>query len=273
MSSSSWFRVRLLPVTIVVAVMMLGVKLGDINEDRIAISQALAEGEESTDKKDTPAKDDTAKAEEKTSAEPQKQPEAESETTKKDTATTEAEPAAPATTDEKNAASTEKTEEQRQFSQMEIDLLQTLSKRREEIEKWAEEVELKETMLNATEQRINDKIVEIKDLKKQVDTLLAKYDEREDTKIRSLVKIYENMKPKEAASIFEELEMPILLLVVDRMSERKVAPVLANMSPKKAMQVTTELAEQRRLHKPPVAPTETLDTAPVTGLSPKQEAN
>ncbi len=46
--------------------------------------------------------------------------------------------------------------------------------------------------------------------------LLAQYNDKEDSKIRSLVKIYENMKAKDAARIFNEMEMPILLEVIDK---------------------------------------------------------
>jgi flagellar motility protein MotE (MotC chaperone) len=136
-----------------------------------------------------------------------------------------------------------------EFSQVEIDLLQSLAKRRQELDDWAKQVQLKENMLVATEQRINTKIDSLEKVKKQVEDLLAQYHEQEDTKIRSLVKIYENMKPKDAARIFEELDMPVLLMVVDRMSERKVSPVLAAMSPTKAKDVTVQLAEQRKLQK------------------------
>jgi flagellar motility protein MotE (MotC chaperone) len=61
-----------------------------------------------------------------------------------------------------------------------------------------------------------------------------------------LVKIYENMKPSDAATIFNQLQMPILLSVIGSMSERKVAPVLASMDPKRAKEVTEELAELRK---------------------------
>ena len=64
--------------------------------------------------------------------------------------------------------------------------------------------------------------------------------------IKSLVKIYEGMKPDEAAAIFNELDMPILLDVIGKMSERKVALVLANMNPKRARDVTQELADKRK---------------------------
>jgi flagellar motility protein MotE (MotC chaperone) len=45
--------------------------------------------------------------------------------------------------------------------------------------------------------------------------------------------------------------MDILLEVVSRMKERKVAPILAMMTPTKAKELTFELAQRQQL---PVAP-------------------
>ena len=59
------------------------------------------------------------------------------------------------------------------------------------------------------------------------------------------MKIYENMKPKDAARIFEELDMAVLLDVIERMKERKTAPILAQMNPKRAKAITLELAKRR----------------------------
>jgi flagellar motility protein MotE (MotC chaperone) len=53
------------------------------------------------------------------------------------------------------------------------------------------------------------------------------------------------MKPRDAAAIFNDLDMPVLLAVVDRMKEAKAAPVLAAMQTEKARQVTAELAQMR----------------------------
>lgn len=135
----------------------------------------------------------------------------------------------------------------REFTQIEIDLLQSLTERRLELEKWADEISIKQNVLHATETKINKKLQELKSLKSEVEEVLAAYQEKEDTKLQSLVKIYENMKPKNAAQIFEEMEMPILLEVVDKMKEAKAALVLAKMQPVKAKEVTTELALRRRL--------------------------
>ena len=55
------------------------------------------------------------------------------------------------------------------------------------------------------------------------------------------------MKPKEAARIFEQLELPILLRVAERMKERKLAPVMAKMDTVKAKEMTVELTRLREL--------------------------
>lgn len=135
----------------------------------------------------------------------------------------------------------------REFSQVEVDILQSLAERRRDLDKWEEEIRLKETLLQATEQRIDDRLNDLGSLKGNVESLLKEYKKHESAEIRSLVKTYESMKPKDAAAIFDELDAPILLMIVDKMSERKAAPILAKMSPMKAKQLTVGLSKHKRL--------------------------
>lgn len=135
----------------------------------------------------------------------------------------------------------------RGFTAAEISLLQDLSSRREAIERREKELVLQEGMLAAAEQRIQLKIDELKKLQTSIRGLLRQRDEQEEVQLRKLVKIYETMKPAEAARIFEQLELPVLLDVIERMREAKAAPVLAVMAPERAKIVTTELAERRQL--------------------------
>ena len=139
-----------------------------------------------------------------------------------------------------------KNTDAQRFTQSEIDLLENLSKRRDELDKREKEIEIKAKVLEATDKRIADKITEMKALEAQLSKVVSQYDEKQNAQIASLVKIYESMKPQQAAAIFNELDLPILLDVIDRMSERKVAPVLALMDPKKARDVTQELAAMRK---------------------------
>lgn len=133
------------------------------------------------------------------------------------------------------------------FTAAEIELLQGLSLRREAIERREKELVLQEGMLAAAEQRITLKIEELKKLQNSIRALLRQRDEEEEAQLRRLVKIYETMKPANAARIFEELDLPILLDVFEGMREAKAAPVLAVMAPGRAKIVTTELAERRQL--------------------------
>jgi flagellar motility protein MotE (MotC chaperone) len=55
------------------------------------------------------------------------------------------------------------------------------------------------------------------------------------------------MKPKEAAKIFETLEMPVLLGVVQKMKPARTAAVMAEMNPEKAKDVTIALTKQDQL--------------------------
>jgi flagellar motility protein MotE (MotC chaperone) len=136
------------------------------------------------------------------------------------------------------------------FTQNEIDLLQQLAERRESIEKQNQEMTVRNAMLQAAEKRIDSKIGELRELQKAIDGLIKKHNEQEEQKIQSLVKIYENMKPKDAARIFDELEMETLLPVVEKMKERKLAPVMSQMDPTKAKEMTVRISNERKLPAP-----------------------
>ena len=132
----------------------------------------------------------------------------------------------------------------------ELDMLQRLVERRAELKKRATQLDTRQRLLQATEKRIDGKLVELKRMQDTIDGLLRKHDEQKEAQMRSVVKIYESMKPKDAARIFEQLDMAILLDVVERMREAKTAPIMANMTPGKAKSMTAALAQRRALPSP-----------------------
>jgi flagellar motility protein MotE (MotC chaperone) len=54
--------------------------------------------------------------------------------------------------------------------------------------------------------------------------------------------MYESMKPKEAAKIFDRLDIRVLLDVASQIKPQIMAAILAQMSPEAAERLTTELA-------------------------------
>ncbi len=135
------------------------------------------------------------------------------------------------------------------FTRAEVDMLQNLQTRREQLDARANEIKLQEDLLKVTEKRIEEKILELKKIEATIQELLKKHDEQEERKIRRLVKMYETMKPKDAARIFEKLDMNILIPVVERMSERRMAPIMAAMQSDAAKKLTTTLSTRKKLPK------------------------
>lgn len=215
-------RFRFLPVFILVAALGAGVKLADLWQTFSASAPALAAG-------DLPAPQETAAGGEAM-----------------EEGTEEAVPNGPIPEGQITNLSNDIFE----MTDEEMALLQSLSQRREELEQRAREIDEREVLLKAAEQRIDQRIGELERLQASIEALLVEHDEQAEAQMQSLVKIYESMKPKDAARIFEELDMEVLLDVIERMKERKTAPILAEMNPQRAKSVTLELAQRRELPLP-----------------------
>jgi flagellar motility protein MotE (MotC chaperone) len=132
-------------------------------------------------------------------------------------------------------------------SPAEMEVLKQLSNRRQELEKRAHDLDTREDLLKVAEQRVDQKIKEMETLRKQLQSMVNQATEAQAAQLDNLVKIYETMKPKEAARIFEALDMPILLSVIQRMKPARTAAVMAEMNPDKAKEITTALTKQDKL--------------------------
>jgi len=124
-------------------------------------------------------------------------------------------------------------------------VLLELRQRRQELDARDAALIARESVLVAAEHKLTARVAELQALQKKLETLEAACKEREDAGWQGLVKLYEAMKPRDAATIFNDLEMPVLLQVVDRMKEAKAAPVLAAMQPDKARDLTAKIAQMR----------------------------
>jgi len=124
-------------------------------------------------------------------------------------------------------------------------VLEALRARRAEIEAREAAIAQREMLIAAAERRLADRLGELNALRQRLEAEGRQRDERTEQGWRQLVRLYEGMRPRDAAGIFDELEMAVLIQVVDRMREAKAAPVLAAMRPERARLVTTELARHR----------------------------
>jgi flagellar motility protein MotE (MotC chaperone) len=226
-------RFRILPLLILVAAAMLTLKLGTIWQDIAGLNASL-------NARRAAAADDAAGS----VAKAPEAPPAESQTTRQGLPTAEQQP--PAELPSAAPPAGDDSFDPRELSQSEIRLLQALADRRKALDTREFALNQREALLKAAEQRILDRQASLIAMRTEVKTLLGQLDEQEKTRIGNLVKLYENMKPKEAAHILNDLELPVMLGVVQRMNVRKLAPVLAAMDADKARAVTRALASREK---------------------------
>ena len=143
-------------------------------------------------------------------------------------------------------AKAEPTPDPMMMSPSEIDTLQKLAERRQALERRAQELAEQEVLLKAASQRLDEKLASLKTLEKDLGATAAKQDAADDERMKSVVKIYETMKPHDAARILEQLDMAVVLNVFERMKEAKAAAILAAMDAAKAKTVTAGLAQRRQ---------------------------
>ena len=123
-------------------------------------------------------------------------------------------------------------------------VLERLQERRQELEARARELEIREGLLKAAEKRIEVRLGELKEQETQLNAVIEKKDEAETARFKGLVTMYESMKAKEAARIFDRLDIKILLDVSTQINPRKMSDILAQMSPEAAERLTVELASR-----------------------------
>ncbi|MGE3623777.1 MAG: hypothetical protein AB7H77_07910 [Bdellovibrionales bacterium] len=135
-------------------------------------------------------------------------------------------------------------------SPAEMEVLRQLSSRRAELDKRTKTLDTREQLLKVAEQRVDQKIKEMQTIRLQLQGMVDQISGAQAQQTENLVKIYETMKPKDAARIFETLDMPVLLGVIQRMKPKSTAPIMAEMKSEKAKEVTVALTKQDQIPQP-----------------------
>jgi len=124
-------------------------------------------------------------------------------------------------------------------------VLLDLRARRAVLEGHEQAMAAREALQVAAERRLTERVAELTALQTRLEQLDQTRREHDEANWHGLVKTYEAMRPRDAATILNELEAPVLLQVLDRMKEAKAAPILSAMLPDRARAATTGLAQMR----------------------------
>jgi flagellar motility protein MotE (MotC chaperone) len=121
-------------------------------------------------------------------------------------------------------------------------ILNRLQDRRETLDNRDKQLDMRESLIKAAEKRLEAKVGELKDVESRIKVESNARDKAEQERLKGLVAMYENMKPKDAARIFDRLDLKILVDLSTAMKPVTMSAVLAQMTPEAAERLTVELA-------------------------------
>jgi len=135
-------------------------------------------------------------------------------------------------------------ENQQTVSPSEKAILERLQSRRQELDARAREIDIRESLLRAAEQRIQSKADEMKATEQRITAASGQKSEADNVRFKSIVTMYEGMKPKDAARVFDRLDMTVLIEIASQIAPRKMSDIMGLMLPESAERLTVELARR-----------------------------
>jgi flagellar motility protein MotE (MotC chaperone) len=123
-------------------------------------------------------------------------------------------------------------------------ILERLQARRQELEARAREIDIRESLLKAAEKRVEARVEELKGVESRISTATGQKSEADAARFKGIITMYESMKPKDAAKVFDRLEMPVLFEIASQIAPRKMSDILGLMQTDAAERLTVEMARR-----------------------------
>jgi flagellar motility protein MotE (MotC chaperone) len=130
------------------------------------------------------------------------------------------------------------------LSPAELQVLQSLGARRGQLDKREQQLDVQLALLAAAEAKLDAKVKSLNALKADINGLLKQADSKEEAELDRLVKVFESMKPKDAAPRMVLLDDSVRLPIAAKMKERALSAILANMPALEAKKLTEALARR-----------------------------
>ncbi len=132
----------------------------------------------------------------------------------------------------------------------ELAVLSRLAERRRELEAREAALREREILTRALEEKLSRQAKELQELKaalmeqeRKLTAMKQADNSEEQARLQDLAKAYKTMKPRDAARLFDELDLTLVTSIARELSPRVLAPVMAKMSPDKARALTRALRE------------------------------
>jgi flagellar motility protein MotE (MotC chaperone) len=121
-------------------------------------------------------------------------------------------------------------------------LLARLRAREQDLTRREEELDLRDKTLEKLSQEIGARLQELSAAEETLRQTMAIADSAAENDLENLTKVYENMKPKDAAVLFEAMEPSFAAGFLGRMQAASAAQILSGLSPEKAYAISLTLS-------------------------------
>ena len=164
------------------------------------------------------------------------------------------------------------------LSPAELQVLQSLGTRRGQLDQRESDLDTQVQLIAAAEAKLDARIAQMNGLKTDIQGLLNQADQQQQSETDRLVRVYEAMKPKDAAGRMTLMDNSVRLPMAAKMKERALAAILSQMPPEDAKALTEKLANRvsgaqsltdaRNALNPPVQPAATQAAAAAPAAAP-----
>lgn len=135
-----------------------------------------------------------------------------------------------------------------EVSKAEADLVKDILARQSSIEGEQQQLDQQKHVLNAARAVLDQKMNTLDASMATLEQKQAAHREVMDAETDRLVRIYEDMPPKEAAAVFNIMDIHVLIAVASKMNTRKVSAIMGNMSPERVNLISQFMAGVRSFH-------------------------
>ncbi len=130
-------------------------------------------------------------------------------------------------------------------SPINIDILETIKKRSEDLDAKENSLKQQEEQLNMLKLTLEEKMQKMNEVQKKIEELLAARTDLIERSVKHLVKVYSSMKPNEAARLLEKLDKDISIQILSKMKGKSAAKILEKMDGTMAANISDKIATRK----------------------------
>ncbi len=130
--------------------------------------------------------------------------------------------------------------------QQELDHLSKLRDKKKELDAREDEINRLDVELQKQKFDLEARLKELRETREQISKMLEDRVKNDEAKVETLVQMYSNMRPPQAAKVFETLDEDLAIDILGRMKKKSAADIMNLLKPEKAQIFSEKFAGYKR---------------------------